>query len=219
VNSTAMMSIVEKEDTTKDETLEIPEIEDSYRQFKTKVSKLNYQGFWLGPNVGYESVFAGGRHYPGVSFGVDLGYDFGGSVGLQTGIRYAINSKIIKEYTDPNASTEYKSEFNSVHIPLLLRYKFTKLTQAYSRPLSLNLLAGADYAFVDQKNIHQLGFVLGAEYDIFTQADLMFTIGAKGSLNNNLNIAKINIPEKLNSFNYGLNVYLSVRFIDWAKKK
>lgn len=215
---TSMMSLIEKEQDEEIETVELNEEEDSYKQFKTKAVKLNYKGFWLGPNVGYESLFVGGVHYPGGSFGVDLGYDFGGSFGIQTGVKYAINSKVVGINNSDGNPVEYKSEMNSVHVPLLFRYKFTKLTQKYSKPLSLNLLAGADYSFIDRKGLHQLGFVVGTEYDIFTQADLMFTIGLRGGVYNNLNRNQIVIPETLTPLNYTLSAYIAIRFIDWAKK-
>lgn len=216
-----MMSLTQEEESFKEENevVEIKDEDDGYKQFRTKIQKLNYQGFWLGPNIGYKSLFIAGGHYAGGSFGIDFGYDFGGSFGIQTGLLYAINSKnITLENVDENDG-QYKSEFNSLHVPLLMRYKITKMAKNYSKPLSFNLLAGADYAFLDRKKIHQLGFIAGAEYDIFTQADLMFTLGLRGGIYNNLNIKNVNIPEKITPFSYSLDAYLSVRFIDWVKKR
>ncbi len=216
-----MMSLTKEEKEYKEEkeVVELKEEDDSYKQFRTKVQKLNYQGFWLGPNIGYKSLFIAGNHYAGGSFGIDFGYDFGGSFGIQTGLIYAINTKNIALENQLENNGEYRSEFNSLHIPLMMRYKITKMAKNYSKPLSFNLLAGADYSYMDRKKIHQLGFVAGAEYDIFTQADLMFTLGLRTGIYNNLNIKNINIPEKITPFSYSLDAYLSVRFIDWVKKR
>jgi len=218
--TTSFMSIEDKEESKEEkvEVLEIQDEDDSYKQFKTKVRKLNYQGFWIGPNVGYQSVFIANKHYSGGSFGIDIGYDFGRSIGIQSGIQYSINSRILEKINEEGIMEDYKSEFNGVHIPLMLRYKFTKLTQIYSNPLSFNLIAGLDYSYVNTKNLNQLGLILGTEYDIFTQADLMLTFGIKAGIYNNLNLNKLNIPENINRYNYTLNAYLSVRFIDWVKK-
>ncbi len=216
-NETSFMSLAEEEKEEKLEILEENEEEPVLKAFNSKTNRINYQGFWLGPKVGFEGVFVADEFYPGGSFGVDVGYDFASSWGIQTGLKYALNSKMIKLEQD-GKTIDYKSEFNSLHIPLYARYKFTKLTQAYSKPLSLNIVGGLDYAYADRKKLHQLGLNLGAEYDIFTQADLMLTVGARAGIYNNLNLNKIDAPEKINRYNYMLSAYLSVRFIDWAKK-
>lgn len=219
--STSFMSLENKEEKEEEEIeiLEIKDEEDSYKQFKPKVKKLNYKGFWLGPNIGYESVFIAKNHYPGASFGIDIAYDFGGSFGLQSGLKYSLNHKFITLTNNEGSEENYKSEFNGLHIPLILRYKFTKLSKIYSKPLSFNLIAGIDYSYIDTKKLNQIGLVAGAEYDIFTQIDMMLTFGLKGGLYNNLNLNKIDIPENINQYNYNINTYLSLRFLDRPRKK
>lgn len=213
------MSLIEKKEAKKLEVLEKTEDEPVLKAFNSKNKRLNYKGFWLGPQLGFEGVFVGKSFYAGGSFGVDAGYDFG-TWGIQSGLKYALNSKTI-QITADGSLQDYKSEFNSLHLPLYARYKFTSIknSKLNARPISLNLIGGFDYAYVDRKKLHQLGLNLGVEYDIFTQADLMITIGAKGGVYNNLNLYELDFKENISRYNYLLNTYISVRFIDWAKKK
>lgn len=211
---TYALSLIEDEPA---QTNKIVDVEENPVFARTSLIKpnMNYHGWWIGPQVGYSSIFSG-QHAANVEVGVVAGYDFKKRTGIQSGISYH-STFIPGSVSDGDLPVVVDPQYlASLNIPLLFRYKLTRFSEKLSRPVSLNFVSGVDYSVGLNTAFHQVGIKAAVEYDIFVSGTNMMTIGLQGGSRRNIATGDVSIFNgKYNSF---VGAYVSMRFLGLKKK-
>lgn len=180
-----------------------------------KKSAVGYNGFWIGPSVGFQSLSISKVFMAGGNVGLDLGYDFNNRFGVYTGPSLSFNGLEydIELGTPDNPLTEtIRRDYSALNIPFAFRYKFTYVSGKKGVPKSLNLVNGLEFAYNYGSNFSALGLRTGVEYDLFIQGATTLTFGAKAAILKNIGY---NPSVFLGNTPYSSNfaAYISMRFI------
>jgi len=165
----------------------------------------------------------------GTQYGISLGYDFSHKFGLEVeGVfRSAQGFKFQESRYNGKLIITGELDLNYMHIPVLFKYKWSKISARTFNPKVLNLLAGIQYSRLksvdytsdwsdfevpdDMFNKNELGVTLGLEYDIFLHKNYYLSIGARGTFLSDAGSFPYFNPNKSGTYNYlvGLNVSIN----------
>lgn len=165
-----------------------------------------FHNSWVLMNPKSEELNFLGRHLRydfdyGYSYGLTAGYDFSAQFGVETGFTFnsVQGQKLGHEINGQRVNSEI--DMNYMHIPVLFKYKWSKMSPVTRKPVVLNSVIGLQFSRLKSATIRtngeklrgeskfastDLGIVLGLEYDIFLSEKYYMTIGARGQLSSDI---------------------------------
>jgi len=134
----------------------------------------------------------------GTSYGVHIGYDFNSRFGIE--LDWILNSKQGQEFSSimgqgqPSMMSSIQMDY--MHLPFLLKYKWSKLSSLTQKPVVMSYGIGVQYSylkslnstltneFITMSNVdrtHELGLALALDYDFYISDRSFITIGGRSS--------------------------------------
>lgn len=166
----------------------------------------------------------------GAYYAVSMGYDFTRKFGLEAELIFC--SKQGQRYSEllhGKIPVEGKIDLEYMSVPLLFKYKMTKMGGKSLNPRTLNLVAGLQYSRLKEATIQindldlqdatepfnrdELGFVLGLEYDIFFSPNYFLTLGTRASISSDIHAFPYFVPEASQTYNVLVGVNASFRYL------
>ncbi len=172
------------------------------------------------------------RMHSGHSYGFVSGYDFSSSWGIQTEwVVKSLEGQNIK-YKPLESVTYRETQINLTYtnVPVLVKYRFTRIARMTKQPTTLNLLAGVQYGVLKSAEINlnnptmhsnllkksTWGIIGGLDYDVYLNRNYFLSFGARASFATSSNsFTHIELPDK-NSANHlllGLRASFNYRFV------
>jgi len=176
---------------------------------------LDKSGLYIGTSGSYNqtsileygNVFKGGRPIqPSLKFGTAkgllMGYNFSNKFGIEA--EYIYNAVLGQNYvmSEDEAIVEKSLSLTYDLIPVVAKLKVGKLSDLTNQPVVMNYVAGVQYGILKEARLPQdkrydasaeelfkdtdLSVVLGLEYEIYLQENIMFSIGARGTFSNDI---------------------------------
>ncbi len=200
---------------------------------------LDKSGLYMGTSGGYYqtslmeygNVFKGERPIqPSLKFGTSkgllMGYNFNNKFGIEA--EYIYNAVQGQNYvmSEDEAIVEKSLSLTYDLIPVVAKLKVGKVSDLTNKPVVLNYVAGMQYGILKEARLPQdkrydasaeelfkdtdLSVVLGLEYEIYLQENIMFSMGARGTFSNDISTheAPFNDYAKRN-FTFGLRGSIS----------
>ncbi len=148
----------------------------------------------------------------GQQYGFTLGYNFNPKLGLEIGLAKANQGQRIIQYANAT-QIENEVRLGYVHIPLAFKYKWEQYSSITKHPIVMNYMVGLQYSKLlsidgimnsdiimleDLQRTHDIGFLVGLDYDIFLGNNYFVTIGARSTFGTDLNAV-------MNAFNNSSN--------------
>lgn len=134
----------------------------------------------------------------GSSYGVHVGYDFNSRFGVE--LDWILNSRQGQEFSNivgqaqPALMSSIQMDY--MHLPFLLKYKWSKLSSLTNKPVVMNYGIGVQYSylkaltttrteeFIPVSNIdrsHEIGLALALDYDFYISDKSFITVGGRSS--------------------------------------
>lgn len=138
----------------------------------------------------------------GGQYGVTVGYNFNPRLGIEISMTKANQGQRIIHYTDAAEEIENEVRLNYMHMPLAFKYKWEQYSSITKNPIVMNYLFGIQYSKLlsidgimnedimmlqDMQRTHDIGFLVGLDYDIFLGNNYFVTIGARSTFGTDLN--------------------------------
>lgn len=202
------------------------------------------QGFYFGPMVGanQELLFVKkSAFYPLISpdakFNTHWGYDYGVRVGFTFNRHFGIEADCIInsyqqiQYTDNELGkipVNGNIKLVYMHVPVIAKVKFSKVSRLSGQPVSLNILTGITYSRLTQSSMqvnesklnnlndlfaqNEMGLLVGIEYEWYVTRNLFFSFGGRGSISTDVKALPALGSIKPNSYNILLGINASINF-------
>lgn len=207
--------------------------------YTAKIKDLDKSGLYIGAAASYNqtslleygNVFKGERPIqPSLKFGTSksalVGYNFNNKIGIEAG--YIYNAALGQNYvmSEENEIVEKSLSLTYDLIPVVAKIKVGKVSDVTNLPVVLNYVAGVQYGILKEARLPQdkrydaaaeevfkqtdLSVVLGLEYEVYMQDNIILTMGARGSFSNDISthIEPLNDYAKRN-FVFGLRASVS----------
>jgi len=138
----------------------------------------------------------------GGQYGVTVGYNFNPRLGLEMSLAKANQGQRIIHYTDAAKEIENEVRLDYIHMPLAFKYKWEQYSSITKNPIVMNYLFGLQYSKLlsidgimnndimmleDLQRTHDIGFLVGLDYDIFLGNNYFVTIGARSTFGTDIN--------------------------------
>ena len=169
----------------------------------------------------------------GYSYGMSMGYNFSQRFGIETEL--ILNSVQGMSYADNlygKIRREGNIQLNYMHLPVMAKYKWSKVSTVTGYPVSLNLVGGVMYSRLREVQMsingeqlsapqelfakHELGMLLGLEYDVYISKSFFFTVGTRASVTTDVK----QLGTQANVYNLLLGVNASFNYqLPQLKKK
>jgi hypothetical protein len=217
------------------------------RYIQHRISPLalpKVQGFYFGSLIGanQELLFVKkSAFYPlispdakfnthwGYNYGIKIGFTFNRHFGLEA--NWIINSYQQVQYID-NEQGKIPVTGNIklvyMHVPVVAKFKFSKISRLTGQPVSLNILTGVTYSHLSRSSMqlnesklndlsdllakNELGLTLGLEYDWYVTRNLFFSLGGSGTISTDVKALPSIGSSKPNTYNILLGINASINF-------
>ncbi len=166
----------------------------------------------------------------GAYYAVSMGYDFSRKFGMETELIFCSQQgqkyselRYGKIHIDGEIDLEYMS------VPLLFKYKMTKMGGKSLNPRVLNFVAGLQYSRLKEASIQmnsldlqnatepfnrdELGIVLGLEYDLFVSPNYFLTLGTRASISSDVHAFPYFVPQASQTYNVLVGVNASFHYL------
>ncbi|MGB0838810.1 MAG: porin family protein [Chitinophagales bacterium] len=168
----------------------------------------------------------------GQAYGFNLNYDFTQHFGIQAewmvksnqGQRY-IGTKV----NEPLEESDLEVHLAYTHFPILLKYRWVRLSNINHQPVVLNVLGGIKYGNLRYAEVningvivsdevvqpHSWGYVFGMDYDWYLNNHYFLSLGARSSIatdSKQLNTLTFPTTNSTNNVLIGLRASLNYRF-------
>ena len=184
--------------------------------------------------IEYGNTFKGARPIQpslkfGSSKGLMLGYNFNNKFGIEAEFIYNAIQGQNYVMSEDEQIVEKSLSLNYDLIPVVAKIKVGRISNITNLPVVLNYTAGIQYGMLREARLPQdkryeetteelftdqdLSVVLGLEYDIFMQENLMLTLGTRGAISTDISThsGPLSYYNKRN-FVFGLRAGLSYAF-------
>lgn len=184
--------------------------------------------------IEYGNTFKGARPIQpslkfGSSKGLMLGYNFNNKFGIEAEFIYNAIQGQNYVMSEDDQIVEKSLSLNYDLIPVVAKIKVGRISNITNMPVVLNYTAGVQYGMLREARLPQdkryeetteeiftdndLSVVLGLEYDIFVQENLMLTLGTRGAISTDISThsGPLSYYNKRN-FVFGLRAGLSYAF-------
>lgn len=173
------------------------------------------KGFHIGPVVSMNSVWLvndeldnlrtrerfGYNWKFGLAYGFSVGFDFTPKAGIQIDWIVQSNEGQSFEVFEETGSFRRDVHLNYLRIPVLYKFRMSRLTPINASPMVINYILGLQYGRMNWVNIdddlefvkptdyneHEWGFVFGLEYDFYAAKNYFLSFGARASVNTDIN--------------------------------
>lgn len=210
--------------------------------YKAKYRDYDMRGLYIGATGSYNqtsllesgNVFKGERPIqPSLKFGTTkglrVGYNINNSFGIEA--EYVYNALQGQNYvmSEGDDIVEKSLSLNYDLIPVVAKVKIGHISDITNKPVVLNYTAGVQYGMLREARMPQdkryeesamelfketdVSVVLGLEYDVFVQDNIVISVGARGTFSNDISthIEPLNDYAKRN-FVFGLHGGVSYVF-------
>lgn len=207
--------------------------------FKARYRDLDMSGFYVGVAGAYNQVsvieygnqFKGTRPIqPSLKFGtsrsIKAGYNFNNSFGVEA--EYIYNAQQGQNYviSEEDEIVQKTLSLSYNLIPVTAKLKVGRISQLTNQPVVLNYIAGVQYGMLRDARMPQdkryeesaeelfkstdVSLVLGLEYDVHLQDNIVVSAGARGTFSNDISthVEPLNDYAKRN-FTFGLRAGVS----------
>ncbi len=171
----------------------------------------------------------------GASWGISAGYDFSQRFGIEA-------EWIIKSL---QGQTYWENRYNKIlingqvnlqymHVPVMFKYKWSKIGRHSQYPRALNLVAGVQYSRLRDAEVVQngldidgvkelfnrdeMGLLLGVEYDMFVHRNYFLSLGARASISTDARAFPYFNSKKTETYNVLFGMNASFNFMMRKKK-
>lgn len=183
--------------------------------FAARYRDLDMRGFYVGATGSYNQVslleygnqFKGTRPIQpslkfGLARGVKMGYNFSNSFGIEA--EYVYNAEQGQNYvmSEDGEIVQKTLSLSYDLIPVVAKVKVGRVSKITNQPIVLNYTAGVQYGILRDARMPQdkryeesaeelfkpndFSLVLGLEYDIHVQENLIVSAGARGTFSNDI---------------------------------
>ena len=183
--------------------------------FKAQYRELDMRGFYLGVAGSYNQVsvleygnqFQGTRPIqPSLKFGssrsIRVGYNFNNSFGVEA--EYVYNAQQGQNYVMSEDDEIVQKTLSLTYdlIPVVAKLKVGRISQLTNQPVVMNYIAGVQYGMLRDARLPQdkryeettedlfkhndVSMVLGLEYDVHVQDNIIISAGARGTFSNDI---------------------------------
>lgn len=210
--------------------------------YKARYRDMDMRGMYMGVAASYNqvsileygNVFKGTRPIqPSLKFGhtkgVKVGYNINNNFGIEA--EYVYNAVQGQNYvmSEDDEIVEKSLSLNYDLIPVTAKVKVGRISDLTDKPIVLNYTAGVQYGMLREARMPQdkryeesaeelfkhndVSVVLGLEYDVYLQDNLVVSAGARGTFSNDISthIEPLNDYAKRN-FVFGLRAGVSYVF-------
>jgi len=166
----------------------------------------------------------------GAYYAVSMGYDFSRKFGVETELIFCSQQgqkyselRYGKVHVDGEIDLEYMS------VPVLFKYKMTKMGGKALNPRVINFVAGLQYSRLKEASIKmnnldlqnatepfnrdELGVVLGLEYDLFVSPNYFVTLGTRASISSDIHAFPYFVPQASQTYNVLVGVNASFHYL------
>lgn len=206
-----------------------------------KYLDLDMRGFYFGVSgsynqtsiLDYGNVIKDGRSIQaslkfGAAKSLVFGYNFSNKFGIQA--EYVYNSIQGQNYvtSEDDEIIQKTLSLNYDQIPVTARIKVGKISDITNKPIILNYTAGVQYGILREYRLPQdkryestdnlfkdndLSLVLGLEYEIYLQDNLNVSIGARGTISNDISLHDATLDDfAKRNFVFGLRAGVNYAF-------
>lgn len=168
------------------------------------------------------------------TYGISAGYDFSNRFGIEA--EWILQSRQGQRYYElryGKIPVHGEVYIEYMHVPVMFKYKWTKVPVRNNYPRVLNLVTGIQYSRLHDMHIvqdgldlsgvnelfnrNELGLLVGIEYDIFVHRNVYVSVGARASISTDAKAFPYINSENTQTCNalFGLNA--SVHYL--AKRK
>jgi len=186
------------------------------------ILKSNSYDQTLGEDIHYRMDF-------GTAYGIAFGYDFSTRFGIQ--VDYIINSNQGQKYSALMKENKVNGEIDLKYtqVPILLKYKWAKLSSKTRKPMVINYIFGLHYSHLKSAVIsaggktlaaqnkfsnNEMGITFGFDYDLFMTKNLFFSIGTRGTLSSDIKSFPLLInDENQNPYTFLLGFNASLKYL------
>jgi len=136
----------------------------------------------------------------GSQYGLTMGYNLNPKLGIELSLAKANQGQRIIQYVE-GQEIESETRLNYLHVPLAFKYKWEQYSSITKHPIVMNYLFGLQYSKLlsvdgignndiifleDLERSHDIGFLVGLDYDIFLSSNYFITIGARSTFSTDL---------------------------------
>ncbi|MDX2001304.1 MAG: outer membrane beta-barrel protein [Chitinophagales bacterium] len=206
--------------------MKLPEVKGLYIGINTSVFQnrlfFNEEAFY--PLIGKDAKFS---FKWGYNYGVTVGYNFSRHFGIQA--EWTVNSTQGMTYSE-NLYGKIPINGNIMlrymQMPIMAKYKLSKVSTFTGYPVSLNLVGGVLYSRLTQSEIqinesrltntsdlfakNELGLLAGIEYDMYFNRNFFATVGARSSVTTDVRTLVGNNSNP--SYNLVLGVHAGIHY-------
>lgn len=137
----------------------------------------------------------------GAQYGLTMGFNLNPKLGFELSVAKANQGQRIIQYVE-GQEIESETRLNYIHVPLAFKYKWEQYSSITKHPIVMNYLFGLQYSKLlsvdgmvnnniiwleDIERSHDIGFLVGLDYDIFLSSNYFITIGARSTFGTDLN--------------------------------
>ena len=207
----------------------------TYKDYSMKGVYIGASGSYNQTSIiEYGNTFKGARPIQpslkfGSSKGLMLGYNFNNKFGIEAEFIYNAIQGQNYVMSEDEQIVEKSLSLNYDLIPVVAKIKVGRISNITNMPVVLNYTAGIQYGMLREARLPQdkryeetteelftdqdLSVVLGLEYDIFVQENLMLTLGTRGAISTDISThsGPLSYYNKRN-FVFGLRAGLSYAF-------
>ena len=165
----------------------------------------------------------------GAAYGFAVGYDFSARSGVE--VNWIVNSNEGQAFdTQTELGTKnLKAKLNYTRIPVIFKYRMSKLSKYNATPLAINYLVGVQYGRLNWVNIderigfikpndfneHEWGVIFGMEYDFYIGDNYSISLGGRGSVTTDANTFPLLMNDdfsKPHNFSLGISAKFNYLF-------
>ncbi len=166
----------------------------------------------------------------GAFYGVSAGYDFSHKFGIEA--EWIVRSSQGQRYFENRYNKlpiEGDVDLEYMHVPVMFKYKWTKVGSRSLDPRVMNLVTGImysrlldarvtlnDYQIDDVNrlfNQNELGLLLGFEYDFFVNQNYYLTLGARASISTDVKGFPYYQPKDSETYNVLIGINASFNYL------
>lgn len=172
-----------------------------------------------------------------ISFNFDVGYQYGITVGYNFSHRWALEAQWIissaqgQRYVDNRYGKLFihgDIQLNYTQLPVMVKYRFSRMGNITKLPISFNLVAGMAYSRMRSASMtlnedvisnaeeffarNEIGLIMGMEYDVYATRNMFVTMGLRGSVYADTKSLKHMRGDSPRIYNFLVGVHAGINF-------
>jgi hypothetical protein len=165
----------------------------------------------------------------GITYALSFGYNFSKNAGIEIESAFSRQGQSYVDNSSRKVPIEGDINLSYFQVPVLIKYKWSRVAAITQNPASFNILIGPIYSRLIQSDYtvnndlfaktdktiipkNELGLAFGLEYDIYMTNNTYLTLGARTSVSTDVKSFPYFGPNNLKTLNVLLGVNASLNF-------